>query len=125
MEAGPQDPALHPLRLINVESRLEIPPPPPLPDPISPPLLTARSFDEVDDDEVELEDDSRLASVLDAAAAAAAAIAGADCCEDEDCDEMYLSETCSMNDVPYFLKYHHSKMRMRPEISDDVPVNAT
>ena len=39
--------------------------------------------------------------------------------------DMWLRETCSMKEVPYFRKYHHSKIRMRPEIREDVPVNAT
>lgn len=39
--------------------------------------------------------------------------------------DMWFKETCSINDVPYFLKYHHSKIKMSPEIKDDVPVRAT
>jgi len=30
-----------------------------------------------------------------------------------------------INEVPYFRKYHHSKIRIRPEIRLEVPVSAT
>lgn len=30
-----------------------------------------------------------------------------------------------IKDVPYLRKYHHSKMRMRPEMRLEVPVRAT
>jgi hypothetical protein len=30
--------------------------------------------------------------------------------------------TCSMKDVPYLRKYHHSKINIKPDINEDVPV---
>ena len=37
--------------------------------------------------------------------------------------DMWLSDTCSMNDVPYFLKYHHSKICEQTTALDETTHN--
>jgi len=37
----------------------------------------------------------------------------------------FIKKNSPINEVPYLRKYHHSKIRIRPDIKLEVPVSAT